>query len=296
MQRDCEDEVRTKTIGAGKLGYPLLVTTTVYQPDGKAMTTTQEVLELSRASLDPALFDIPQGYTLAKNYQELYGMASAASETKSGSARGSSIAASSSASGTMMAAGMTAASAPKKEGAVRIGIVTPKAQMSAGGATEAAEAVRNTFADYLNGPTLEVVALNARLPSQALEEAKQSQCDYVLYTSLTQKKGGGGGGMFGRALGNIAGAAAGHIPGGNTAGEAAARSVAITTVYTTANIANSVKAKDELSLDYKLEATNGAKPGLASTAKAKAKSDGEDVLTPLIEKAAEAMLAVVTKR
>jgi CheY-like chemotaxis protein len=189
---------------------------------------------------------------------------------------------------------MTAAGTAKKAGAVRIGIVTPKAQMTGSDAARAAEALRNTFAKYLNGPTIEVVALTARMPSQALEEAKGSGCDYVLHTSLTHKKGGGGGGMFGKALGNIAGAAVGHIPI-NTAGDAAARSAAITGIYTTANIAGSVKAKDELTLDYKLEATDAAKPGVAKVEKAKAKSDGEDVLTPLIEKAAESIVAATKK-
>ena len=212
VRPDCEDEVRAKTIGAAKLGYPVLVTTTVYQEGGKTTTITQEVLELSRALLDSALFDAPAGYTLAKNYQELYGMGVTASSgggsrTNSGASTSGSGAATSSAAS--MPAGFVAASAPKKEGTVRIGIATPKAQLTAGDAAQAAEAVRNTFASYLGGPTVEVIALTARLPSQALEEAKQSGCDYVLHASLTQKKGGGGG-MFGRALGNIAGAAAGH--------------------------------------------------------------------------------------
>ncbi len=297
---DCEDEVRAKTIGAAKLGYPVLVTTTVYQEGGKTSTMTQEVLELSRAPLDAALFDEPAGYTLAKNYQELYGMGSTASagsggRTNSNATAGNSVAGVSSAPGSAASAGMTAASTPKKAGAVRIGIVTPKAQMTGSDAARAAEAVHNTFANYLNSPTIEVVTLAARLPSQALEEARGSGCDYVLYASLTQKKGGGGGGMFGRALGNIAGAAAGHIPV-NTAGDAAARSATITGIHTTANIAGSVKAKDELSLEYKLEATDGARPGVAKTEKAKAKSDGEDMLTPLIEKAAEAIVGVATKK
>jgi hypothetical protein len=102
----------------------------------------------------------------------------------------------------------------------------PKAQMTAGDSAPAAAALRNTFAAYLNSPNIELVALNARLPSQALEEAKQSNCDYVLYVSLTQKQGGGG--MFGKALGNIASSAVGHLPGGRNAGEAAARSATVT--------------------------------------------------------------------
>ncbi|HVF26612.1 MAG TPA: hypothetical protein VM943_00130, partial [Pyrinomonadaceae bacterium] len=230
------------------------------------------------------------------NMQELYGMGTAtvaASGGRTSSGSGSSVAVSSSATITP-GAGMTAANAPKKAGVVRIGIVTPKAQMTSGDSAQAAEAVRNTFASFLNGPTIEVVSLTARLPSQALEEARLGQCDYVLYTSLTQKKGGGGG-LFGRALGSVGGVAVGHIPV-NTRGEAAARSVAVSSIHTTANIASSIKAKDELSLEYKLESTEGARPGVANTAKGKAKSDGEDVLTPLVERAAEAVVAAATKK
>ncbi len=86
---------------------------------------------------------------------------------------------------------------PKKAGVMRICLVTPRAQMSNGDTAQAAEAVRNTFNSYLTGPTIEPVALTARLPAQALEEARQSECGYVLYTSVTQKKGGSGGGLLG---------------------------------------------------------------------------------------------------
>jgi hypothetical protein len=95
-------------------------------------------------------------------------------------------------------------------------------------------------------------------------------------------------------LGSVGGIAVGHIPV-NTRGEAAARSVAVGSIHTTSNIASSIKAKDELSLEYKLESTDGARPGVGNTAKGKAKSDGEDVLTPLIEKAAEAVVGVLKK-
>ena len=88
--------------------------------------------------------------------------------------------------------------------------------MSAGNAAQSAEALRNSFASYLKSPNIEVVTLSARLPSLAIEEARQSQCDYILSASMNVKKGGSGS-MFGRAIGNIAGSAAGHIPGGGSA-------------------------------------------------------------------------------
>jgi hypothetical protein len=246
---------------------------------------TQEVLEISRAPLDAALFDIPAGYTLARSMQEMYGISGVAANAENPAAPGSQ---------TPAGPGVVAASAPKKEAAVRICQVMPKAQVTTGSAAQAAEAVRNAFASYLTGPRLEIAFLNARLPSQVTEEARQSACDYVLYVSMTQKKGGGGG-IFGRAVGNVAGAAAGHIPV-STPGEAAARGAVITGVYTTTNIVSNIKAKDEITLEYKLEAVGGAQPALSKTEKAKAKSDGEDVLTPLIERAAEAIVAAATKQ
>lgn len=174
---------------------------------------------------------------------------------------------------------------------VRIGLVAPKTQLTSGDAAQAAEAVRNAFADHLRGPSVEVVKLDARLPRQALEEARQSQCDFVLHASLAQKKGGGG--MFGKALGNIAGATVGHIPGGGNAGEAAARSAAVGGVYTTAGLASQVRARDELSLEYRLESAADSRPAVSRTEKAKA--DGEDVLTPLVERAAAAAVAAARK-
>lgn len=290
-QPGCKDDVRTRTIGSAKLGYPLLVTTTIYQPDGRTSTMTQEVLELSRESLSASLFDVPEGYALAKDMQELYGMGSTSASASNRPSANSSTETPSQPNSTST---MTTPSTEKKPGVIRIGLVMPKVQMSAGNAAQTAEAVRNGFAQYLKGPTVEVVPLSAMVASAVIEEARQKQCDYVLYVSMTVKKGGGGG-MFGRAIGNIAGSAAGHIPGGGSAATGAARSAAITGVYTTAAIAANIKAKDELSLEYKLDKTENASTVLTNTGKAKAKSDGDDILTPVIESAAQTIVSTIRR-
>jgi hypothetical protein len=294
QQPGCKDEIRTKTIGSAKLGFPVLVTTTIYQPDGRTVTMTQEVLELSREPLAASLFEIPSGYTLAKDMNELYGINTASAAASAYNPQPSS--ATSNASNTTSTVNVPSSSTPKKPGMIRIGLILPRVQMTAGDAAQAAETLRKSFAGYLNGPSVEVVALSARLPAQAMEEARQSQCDYILSASMNVKKGGGGGSMFGRAIGNIAGSAAGHIPGGGSATTGAARSAAITGVYTTAAIANSIKAKDELSLEYKLDSVETSKTVLSNSAKAKAKSDGEDILTPLVETSAQTIVATVAKK
>jgi hypothetical protein len=189
---------------------------------------------------------------------------------------------------------LTAASAPKKAGAIRIGVMLPKTQTTERlPGEQAAEAVRNTFVSFINGPTIEVVSLNANLLEQAIEEAQQSQCDYVLISSFSQKKGGGG--MFGKALGSVAGSAAGHIPYGGSAGGAAARAAARTAIYTTAELSGAIKSKDEVGLDYTLQSAADARILLANSDKAKAKRDGEDIITPMIEKAARAIIGATKK-
>ncbi|MCA1578733.1 MAG: DUF4412 domain-containing protein [Acidobacteria bacterium] len=271
----CQDEVRTKTIGTAKLGFPLLVTTTIYQPDGRTNSMTQEVLELSRAPLDAALFDVPAGYTLAKDMQELYGMG--ASSTYAGSSAPSNTAGGSSNTGSSSPAANTANAAgvanPKKPGVIRVGLLQPSVQLNSGDAASAAEALRNGFANHLKDANVEVVLLSARSASSALNEARQAECNYILSSSLTVKKGGGS--MFGRAIGNIAGAATG-IPVGSATGAA-------------------IKAKDEVTLAYKLEPLIQGKQSLSNTEKAKASRDGEDVVGPLVQNASKTIKTAVAQ-
>ena len=254
-QPGCKDEIRTKTIGSAKLGFPLLVTTTVYQPDGRTTSMTQEVLELSREPLTVALFDIPEGYTLAKDMQQLYGMDTTSMSTPS----------------STNTAATTPASTAKKPGVIRIGLLRPNVQMSSGNAAQAAEALRNTFVSYLKSPNIEVVTLSA------IEDARQRQCDYILSASMNVKKGGGGS-MFGRRIADIAGAAAGRVP---SAGSVES---------------GGIKARDEVTLEYKLDQVETSKTTLTSKDKAKASTDGEDVIAPLVQKAAVNVIAATQKQ
>ena len=63
-----------------------------------------------------------------------------------------------------------------------------------------------------------------------------------------------------------------------------------------AGLASGVKAKSEVSFDYKLMTPGNATPVLANSAKAKAKQDGEDIITPLIAQADTAILAEISKK
>ena len=61
-------------------------------------------------------------------------------------------------------------------------------------------------------------------------------------------------------------------------------------------MSTNVKSKDEITLDIKVNSTTGAAT-LAKQFKQKAKSDGDDIISPIIEQAAEEILnAVATKK
>lgn len=293
----CQDRYEMKQIGAGKIGYPVWVKTTMFDDSGKeTYSMLTEVIELSQATLADALFDVPAGYREVTDSSALYASAAAMGAGNAGGDDADGPAATESG----MSANARNLSQPtsnvstelsaKKPGVVRFGLATVKTGSVGAGLNpnDLAGAIGNTLADYLKSPNVELVRLEARLPSQADAEARQKECDYVIYTTASHKKGGGGG-MFGKALGNIASSAAGHIPYGGTAGSAAARGAAITAAYTAASVSGNVKSKDELTLDLKLQAP-GDVTTVAKQFKAKAKSDGEDIISPLAEQAAQAII------
>jgi len=286
----CQDEIRVKQVGGAKAGYPVLVTTKMYNEDGSFTTTTREVVELSRSPLDPALFEVPAGYTEASSYAQMSGATSGQTGADDNEVSGAGSNAGTAGGAPPSSSTAAAGPGPKKPGVVRIGVVLPRTQMERNtSGMDVATAVRNTLAQQLNSPAVEVAALEARDPQQIEAEAGRKECDYVLYTSVVQKKGGGGG--FGGFLKKAAPVAVGGY-GGDAGGTAA--NVPATGAGSAADVSGSVKAKDEITLDFRLmPAGGGSTPKAADMLKAKAKHDGEDVLTPLIERAAAAVLGGV---
>ncbi len=307
----CRDRYETKQIGTAKRGYPVYEKMTMFDESGKeTYSFVNEVVEISNTTLDAALFDVPAGYREVKNSTELYasisGRSSMSSQNSSsnsygassgnrdslGSISGSSSNVKNTAANSQMASAEVGA---KKEGVVRVGLANVKTG-SVGesmNATKLAGAIQNTLIQYLKTPQIELVALEAKLPSAIEAEAKSKECDYVIYSTISHKKGGGGFG-FGKALGSIAGSAVSSVGYSNTAGAIASRT-ASTVIYTAASTAGNIKSKDELTLDVKVNSASGAS-ALAKQYKAKAKSDGEDIISPIVEQAAQAILDAVAKK
>jgi len=76
---------------------------------------------------------------------------------------------------------------------------------------------------------------------------------------------------------------------GNTAGNVVG-GVAAQMIVSTASMSANVKSKDELMLDIKLQAPKDSIPAVVKQFKSKAKTNGEDIISPIIEEAAQAIL------
>jgi hypothetical protein len=83
--------------------------------------------------------------------------------------------------------------------------------------------------------------------------------------------------------------------GASTAKSTVIRSAAIAGTAAASTIASNTRAKDELQIEYRLASVNGA---VLTEGKdqAKASADGEDLVTPLVERMAGAVVAVVPRQ
>ena len=309
----CQDKYVMKSSGAGKRGYPVYEKMTMFGEDGKEMTSyVTEVVELSKATLDASLFDVPEGFREVSDHSQMYATASNASmssDTLTGSSvstsRGSSIGLPSTSAPTTRSSSVligantnalapTSNLGPKQDGIVRIGLAAVKTGAVGDGITAAdlSAAVQNSLREYLKVPNLEIVVLEAKLPSAVDAEAKQKECDMVLYANVAHKKGGGGFGMF-KAVAPVLSSV---VPMAGMAGiaGAVAGSVASSAIITAANVSGNVRAKDELTLEVKLNKIDGSN-ALTKQVKAKAKSNGDDIISAAVEQAAQAVVDTIGK-
>lgn len=202
------------------------------------------------------------------------------------------------------------------EGKLTVGVALPRAQLGQGNgaSSDVAEPVRQALMSYLKGPVIEVIALEARIPQQIAAEAGEKGCAFVLYTDVAQVPKGGGMKMF-KKLAPLAGAL--PLLGGGGMGDIgtqmAAQAVAQTAMQAQMADAqedamanamaqingaqkSNVKAGDSLTLQYKLVRVGEEQPIKAETIQGKAKANGDDVLSPMIETVAIAVFQSVSAK
>jgi hypothetical protein len=167
---DCKDRFITRRRGKGKLGFPLVETTTIIMGNGEKTTsqfeTNLETLELTTAKLDSMLFEIPPGYTETKNEQDLQDKFDAADIINQYKNQNNND-------------DKPDANDPKAEGNIRIGVYQP----SGGDQINAAE-LQQYLAGQLNSGKVEAVTVANE------EEAKTAGCDYSLTTVFVRIKQG----------------------------------------------------------------------------------------------------------
>jgi hypothetical protein len=180
-------------------------------------------------------------------------------------------------------------------------IAPPRAQLGQGNnaAVDVSEPVRNTLGQYMAGPSIQLVRLDARIQIQIVAEAVEKNCSYILQTSVVQKKkatsmfkklaplagalpmlGGMGGNMGGMVATQVASSA---ITAGAQQDYAAAMSGAQQ---------SNVKAGDTVTVEYTFAKIGAAEAPKPVALQAKAKQDGEDVIGPMLEQVATAVLTI----
>jgi|GEM_PF-396887 len=199
---------------------------------------------------------------------------------------------------------------PKTPGKIRIGVAPPDAQLGQGSNTgqDYSTPIRNSMVLLMSGPAVEIAALDSHIPMQLQAEAQQKQCDFVMFSAVSVKHGQGGGfgkfmkmgsmaasmtpmGAMGRGMGGAVAAQA-----ASAAASAAAMSAQQQAMNQLAGFNHEIKSKDDVTVQYSLVQTGQATPRIQNQLQGKAKSDGEDVLTPLLQQTANSVLTEATKK
>lgn len=196
---------------------------------------------------------------------------------------------------------------PKAPGKIRIGVAPPEAQVGQGNnaAADYSTPIRNAEVALMSGPAIEVAALDAHVAVQLQAEAQQKQCDYILFSSIAVKHSSGGFGKFAKfggmaasmtPVGAMAGGMRGAAAAQAAAGMAASQAAQHQAMNQLAGFNGQIKSKDDVTVQYLLVIPGQSTPVVQNSLAGKAKSDGEDVLTPLLQQAATAVLTSVSPK
>jgi hypothetical protein len=189
---ECRDQYKFKRTGNARLGYPVSVETRINPGKGQPMTTRVEALELSKATLDDKLFDMPPGCTVVGDYMALMGLGSV---------------------GDIMRQAQSIESAPTRPtresrggaGKIRIGLVQFGNNARANVQTAALRMKLKGEIDQFEFEGVELnVAPNAK-PEEAERAAQEAGCQYFAYTDITSMKDPSGGKKLGGFLARATG-------------------------------------------------------------------------------------------
>ncbi len=171
----CVDQVESRVNGEAKLGFPVATTTTTKTGEGdkqEVETSSMEVTAFEVTTLDAALFGPPEGYTEVKSNAELMATFQGGGGGLSDALVGST-------------ADGTSAAAPKRAGAVRIGVLEP---LDKSGHELPVRELRQQLASGFHRAPYEALTLSSDSVAGAQSEAARMECDYILYAEITEIK------------------------------------------------------------------------------------------------------------
>jgi hypothetical protein len=170
--------------------------------------------------------------------------------------------------------------------------IAPATVESAPSAADAMTTIRDAFTNLLIGPGITPVPLQAKLRALVHDEAKQSNCSFLLLPTFKHVHKTSGSGILGKAAIGAVQAGSYEVGASSAATRVAAGAARNAANQAALHYAYNVKTKDEMTLSYRFESATGQ---LLSEDKSSrnAESDGDDLLTPLVQKAAEKIVSVV---
>jgi hypothetical protein len=187
--QQCNDRIVMKGGGGAPMGFPLKQTTTMISPDG-TFTTSSEVVELTNATLEQPLFEMPAGCEVM-DMSSL--MDKAKAEEASIPAPIPAPVAAAKAPPAAPVATPAASVAPKADGVLRIGVVKIKDMT---GQYLPTDNLRINLMSEFARQHMQPIPLDAESPHQDVEaEARAKQCDYIAYTVPTQVTAPGSSGL-----------------------------------------------------------------------------------------------------
>ena len=186
---------------------------------------------------------------------------------------------------------------PKQPGVIRIGVIRPLSLIGPVATFDASAATRDLLISFLAGPLAEVVPIESRVQIQVVAESKLKDCDYVIYSAISRRQITSG---VSKAIG-AASPVIGLLP---AAGALTGTGQQLTSTMSQADrvlkaatdMSGQIKAKDEVSFEYKLVVAGSTTPIAQKLLKAKADADGDQVISPLLADAANSILETVIKK
>ena len=288
MDGNCFDDVDFQMKGAvSGIAVKEIKTMTI---QGMSLIIEEEALEITKTNLEDAFFEPPTNYQAANTLKEVEDD----SEDSSGQSENDTpIPAENSASKTPTLAlpkgGIeTKAVEAKKAGVVRIGIAkpsvtTPDSKKDETIKNEISAAISALLAENLESEKIEVIEFSTAAPEA---EARQKECDYIFYATVTQKRSGG---LFGGMIPTMP-----SMPGGGNSPTNTPSAATEAGRTMQGLMLQTVRAKDEFTFDFKVADLNNTVVAQA-VSKTKAKQYGEDVLSPQIKDAADAVLGKMNR-